>query len=382
MTAFFLSSGSRLRFERSDLSDGYSEQLIQDLLFDEPDLLPLSQIDPGAGRFIPICRELILPKTGGSARVDVFGVTPHGRPVLVECKLWRNPQARREVIGQVLEYAALLGRWSYADLTARLKAQLEWTGENPLYDHAVRHGSSLSEALFTDSVSRNLRNGDFHLIVAGDGIREDATAIAEHLGTRGARIALVELQRWRDGQGNELIVPFIPIRTEVVVRRLLVDINGLVVRDADDAVADETEIDEVIDPERATAKIENRRFWQAFIDQSHFDHPDQPQPRHGGNNWVKISLPSPARWITAYRYKGRVGFYLVEEEGSGLIEALLADAASLQEDFGADTLRLHALNDPDRPALAVDQPEGVIDQLAWLLDTSNRLVTLLRARLA
>lgn len=40
----------------------------------------------------------------------------------MECKLWRNPQARREVLAQILEYASLLRGWSYGDLTARLKA--------------------------------------------------------------------------------------------------------------------------------------------------------------------------------------------------------------------------------------------------------------------
>ena len=187
MAAFLISSRSSIRFERSDLADGFSESWLQDLLFCEPDVLPLSDVDPSAGSFIPVCRELSLPKVGGSVYVDLFGVTPAGRPVLIECKFWRNPQARREVIAQILEYSALLRGQSYADLTARLKAKLGWTGANPLFAHAVSHGCSLPEAAFTDSVARNLRNGDFHLIVAGDGIREDAAAIAEHIGDKGTR---------------------------------------------------------------------------------------------------------------------------------------------------------------------------------------------------
>ena len=97
-------------------SVGYDEAWLQQLLFDHPELLPLEVIDPGAGPFIPVCRELAMPKAGGSVFLDLFGVTAAGRPVLVECKLWRNPQARREVVGQLLEYAALLKGWSYGDL--------------------------------------------------------------------------------------------------------------------------------------------------------------------------------------------------------------------------------------------------------------------------
>lgn len=87
MTAVLISASSSTRFERSDLAEGFSESYLQDLLFREPDLVPLALIDPSAGRFIPICRELAMPKTGGNVYIDVFGITPAGRPVLIECKL-------------------------------------------------------------------------------------------------------------------------------------------------------------------------------------------------------------------------------------------------------------------------------------------------------
>ena len=285
------------------------------------------------------------------------------------------------MIAQILEYAALLRRWSYADLIARLKAKLDWAGENQLHAHAVSHGCTLSEAVFTDAVSRNLRNGDFHLIVAGDGIREDASAIAEHIGDKGARLALVEFQRWRDGTGNQFIVPFVPVRTEIIRQRILVDDVGATLHVTTEEEMSEDGIEQAIDPERATAKEANKVFWQSFIDRARFDHPDQPPARHGGNNWVKITLPSPARWITAYRLKGRAGLYLVEEQGSGLIERLVNDAASLQDEFGSQPLRLQALHDPSAPTISVDEPGDGTDQLSWLLDASNRLVNVLRPRL-
>lgn len=382
MAAFLISSRSSIRFERSDLADGFSESWLQDLLFCEPDVLPLSDVDPSAGSFIPVCRELSLPKVGGSVYVDLFGVTPAGRPVLIECKLWRNPQARREVIAQILEYSALLRGQSYADLTARLKAKLGWAGANPLFAHAVSHGCSLTEAAFTDSVARNLRNGDFHLIVAGDGIREDAAAIAEHIGDKGTRLALVEFQRWHDQSGNQLVVPLVPFRTAVVRQRILVDAVGMALHfDSKDETTD-ADVEQAFDPEKSAVKEANRAFWQSFIERACFDHPDQPPPRHGGNNWVKITLPSPARWVTAYRFKGRAGLSLVDEAGAGLIEWLARDVPSLQQEFGSEPLRWHQMNDPSVPSLSVDQPEGTTDQLAWLLDASNRLVNALRPRLA
>ncbi|MEZ5903806.1 MAG: hypothetical protein R3C69_01395 [Geminicoccaceae bacterium] len=326
MSAVFLEAdglaGNRLK--RAPLGNGHDERWLQDLLFRHPHLIPLERIEPGAGEVIPICRELSLPKPGGrSVFLDILGVTPHGRPVLVECKLWRNPQARREVVAQLLEYAALLRRRSFADLTVQLRAVLGTKDDNPLFTH-VRHGLSepADEVRFVDAVARNLRAGDFHLIIAGEGIREDLTVISEHLGAQGARLALIELQLWCDDGGRTLVVPQVAMRTEVIRQRLILDDAGIPVQLVDLAGSDDrTEIEEVVDPEGARIRREsNREFWQRFIETACFEHPDQPTPRHGTNNSVRIPLPPPARWLTAYRSEGEgeAGLFLRCEQGNML----------------------------------------------------------------
>jgi hypothetical protein len=67
---------------------------------------------------VPICRQLNV--TGLS--IDALFATPDGRLALLEVKLWRNPEARREVIGQVLDYAERLTRWNYETLDAAVPA--------------------------------------------------------------------------------------------------------------------------------------------------------------------------------------------------------------------------------------------------------------------
>lgn len=372
---------SRSLFSRSDLSEGFNEKWLQELLFAEPTLVPLTDIEHDAGNFIPICRELGLIKPGGRVYLDIFGVTNGGRPVLIECKLWRNPAARREVVSQILEYAALLRRSTYADLTAQLKAQLKWAGQNPLFSHYRENGGTLSETAFSDSFARNLRSGDFHLIVAGDGIREDMSAIAEHIGDQGARLALVEFQRWADVEGRMLIVPSIPFRTEVLRRQLFLDRDGNALEFDTTPEDGYAELDPNAGPAVDSAKIENRAFWQKFIDQIEFDHPDQGRPRHGGNNWVRIHLPSPARAITAFRQKGRAGLFLVEEKGGALLPRLHDERDEIQAEFGKTPLRWFSGPNFDQPTLAVDEPEGTDDQLAWLFDMANRLVNVVRPRL-
>lgn len=370
-----------MRFlERAELSSGHAESWLQALLYEHPGLIPLDEVDPGAGTMVPLVRELALPKTGGRVFLDILGVTPRGRLVLIECKLWRNPQARREVVAQILEYAALLRRWSYSDLTAQLKARHGFEGDNPIYD-LVKQESSLGEAVFSDRVAECLRTGDFDLIVAGDGIREDMSVIADHLRHQGARLALVEFQIWADDTGTQLVVPSIPFRTEVHHQRILMSSDGMPV-EIDDR-DNEDELDAVVDPSSADRRAGNRAFWQRFIEEVIFDHPDQLIPKHGGNNWIRIPLPGEAR-MTAYRTSDMVGFFIPHKHAD-TIAKLISNEQEIRQEVGLPRLRFHALEDETKTTIAIDEPLSSLlsdeDQMEWLKDTANRLVNALRPRL-
>jgi len=73
-------------------------------LFENPTALPFGAIDPSYEKSVPICRELRTE----AGPIDALFANEHGLLTILECKLWRNPQARREVVGQVLDYARAL----------------------------------------------------------------------------------------------------------------------------------------------------------------------------------------------------------------------------------------------------------------------------------
>lgn len=370
---------------RAPLQVGESEKWLQGLLFEHPELIPLDRIEGRPTRLIPLCRELALPRAGGAVFLDLLAVTDAGRLVLIECKLWRNPQARREVLAQILEYAALLRRWTISDLTARLKAQTGSTAANPAFAVVSRATGLTDEAFFTDSLARNLRSGDFQLIVAGDGIREEVTAIAEHLGDQGARLALVEFQIWQDQMGRRLVMPHLPFRTEVLRQRIITDTAGAPVALSDD------EGDEMADIETQSpflteggklSRRANRHFWDAYIAAAHFDHPEQQPARHAGNNWVKLILAPPARWLTAYRYQksNSLGFYLVHQDHSGLLEFLIENGDTLRSEPNLQDLRF--LSSVGQPTITIstslDDLRTDPEQIGWLVRTGNSLVNALR----
>src|ERR1700682_1891805 len=116
--------------------------------------------DVGYGEsFVPLCRELPLRYGSSNVFLDLLGVSATGRLVLVECKLWRNPEARREVVAQLFEYATLLSEWTYSDLEARLKKARRLTGENPIFAAARTAHPELEEAAFVDAVNQSLARG-------------------------------------------------------------------------------------------------------------------------------------------------------------------------------------------------------------------------------
>ena len=54
-------AGGATSLERARLDPtglGHDEKWLQALLYAHPELVPLDIIDPGAGRMVPICREL------------------------------------------------------------------------------------------------------------------------------------------------------------------------------------------------------------------------------------------------------------------------------------------------------------------------------------
>ena len=156
----------------------YDEDWLQQLLFQSPEVLPIGEIDESFAPAIPLCREL--PTDAGP--IDLAYVSESGRLTLVECKLWRNPEARREVVAQILDYAKEITGWSYERLDEVVRrARRSGPKSAGLFELTRRQNEMLDEAEFVDDVTRNLADGRFLLLVVGDGIREGVEHITEHL---------------------------------------------------------------------------------------------------------------------------------------------------------------------------------------------------------
>ncbi|WP_233884561.1 hypothetical protein [Paraburkholderia flagellata] len=377
--------------------NGHNERWLQERIFELPALLPMTEMFGYGESFVPLCRELPLRYGSSSVFLDILGVSATGRLVLVECKLWRNPEARREVIAQLFEYASLLSEWTYSDLEARLKKARGLTGENPIFAAVKAVHPELNEGAFVDSVNWSLERGDFLCAIAGDGIRSDLQSLRRLLAAQGgvlSQLALVEIRTYRDTAGRTLLVPSVPLHTEVVQREVLVRPDGVPLERT-------TPLDEVAPAQESTvqpkavsaSKLQNRAFWDKFIEQVKFDHPDQAPPRHGGNNFVRLDLPGPVQGLVAYREQPlKAGLFVkfLGADGREALQALIEDQAALEQEVGQPIrFKINEGQDAERVAglLGVQfeaQEDGAArdaEQLAWLLRTCNALVNALRLRL-
>jgi hypothetical protein len=365
------------------------EDHIQTLVHAHADVLPIAEIDPMFVGAIAVCREMQLGKAG---RVDNFLITPSGLPVLVECKLWRNPEARREVIGQILDYAKVLSRWSFSDLQREVGSR---TGKGPtaLLDLVRKADTNVGEVQFTDAVTANLRRGRFLLLILGDGVREDVEAIATYLQAHAGlhfTFGLVEFPIYNLPNGDRLVAPRVVARTAVITRNVVAIPEGYLVQEPAEAAA---EADTEIDPDRAALAATQQAFWKEFLDQ-HLSLDDRTQdvPRPARQGYLSFMLPAPqgSSWLTVYRdlHRGEVGVFLSASQnspGESAMNAIIADWATvgpalngtarlLKDKYNRQQIRdsrtVGNLNDPAIRKQAFD----------WLAERVNTFVNVLRPR--
>ncbi|MCP4711293.1 MAG: hypothetical protein GY869_21955, partial [Planctomycetes bacterium] len=153
--------------------------------------------------------------------VDLIYINEEGFITIGECKLWRNPEARRKVIGQILDYAKDISKWDYIRFqTACLKARK--STEKSLFQIMHNVYNEIEESVFIDNVQRNLEKGRFLLAVIGDGIRgnmEELTEFIHRNGNLNFTLGLIELPVFKNPIENELLItPRILVKTKEIER--------------------------------------------------------------------------------------------------------------------------------------------------------------------
>lgn len=199
----------------------HNEAWLQDLIARHPELLPVQEIEPSFERLILAGREV----SCGHGQIDNLYITGGGAIVVVEAKLHANPQARREVVAQAMDYVAALSGMTFEQFErAVCGAQHPEGAPATLYDLVRGQADALDEGAFVDAVTGNLSRGRLLAIVVGDKIRSQAETLVDalqaHAGSH-CTFALVELSIYRNDEGMLLIVPAVLLQTLMVERAVV-----------------------------------------------------------------------------------------------------------------------------------------------------------------
>ena len=190
----------------------FDEGFLQEMLAKHPELLPVSEMVDDVGSLLCIGREVSV--SAGS--IDNLYLSTAGYPVIVETKLWRNSEARREVLSQTLDYVKDVVkkdfRW-FADQWELSNGKFGPKKANILEALNEISADEIDEAFITDRVNRALARGEVIALIVGDGIESRLQELVDHLCKDSPHlhyfVGLVELScyQFETGDNGIIVVP-------------------------------------------------------------------------------------------------------------------------------------------------------------------------------
>lgn len=222
-TIFLLSGAGSL--ERVPRVDYDSETLLQSLIEEYPDLLAGEQMQPEDPiRWLVVSREAGVPDVERGAdrwAVDHLILDQFGRPTFVEVKRSSDTRIRREVVGQMLDYAANAQTYWPVDRIRSL-ALARYGGADGLQRELERllgeeAGEELDQQVeaFWSRVQENLRSGKVRLLFVADELPRELRRVIEFLNEQMPAVEVLGVEVCQYvGQNLKALVPRLVGMTE------------------------------------------------------------------------------------------------------------------------------------------------------------------------
>ena len=217
---------------RRDDPNAFNENLLQELIDATPNALPVREYLPSTTALFSLGREIPVDLGANNGYIDNLLVTNDGYLVIVETKLYRNPEGIREVIAQTLQYGMAIGQMTIMELEARIKR-----GQSPALtrNENIRDCVSRQDAEqdrpavladdFDEALERHLRRGEVLLLIVSDGIHVGVERVTHWLNEQGNsspfKFGMVELKFFTHGN-ERLVVPRTVLKTREVSRHVVV----------------------------------------------------------------------------------------------------------------------------------------------------------------
>jgi len=188
---------------------------LQKLLESNLNLLPGEQIDPDKPRlWLLIKREMpVIDPTTGAPRwsIDFFLADQYAIPTLVECKRFDDSRSRREVVGQMLEYAANGHHyWSASEMRSYAQSSAGGAEELAAALKSIQVNDDISVEDFFSKVEQNLREAKMRLIFFLEDSPNELRSQVEFLNNqlKETEVLLVEARQYQQGN-SRIVVPWL-----------------------------------------------------------------------------------------------------------------------------------------------------------------------------
>ena len=196
-----------------DSAQNYKEWLLQETIDRWPNILPIDDFYPNVTTLCSLGTEIPVDIGNSEGRIDNLLLTNDGHLVIVETKLWRNPESLREVIAQTLQYGMVISQLSLDELEGRLRrGKSKASRLGPDETILQRAYSSLPGRAddFEDVFDRIRLSGEILLLIVADGIRSSAERLVQWMntvvGSAPYKFGLVELCLYDLSDANTLMV--------------------------------------------------------------------------------------------------------------------------------------------------------------------------------
>ena len=190
-----------------------SEDLLQELLAKYPRLLSGDQNDDATPRrWLLISREMPVPaEEDGAGRwsLDHLFLDQDAVPTLIEVKRSTDTRIRREVVGQMLDYAAnSVVYWPVEELRSHFERECERSNVDPTDKLIQFLGDGVGPDEFWQRAKTNLQAGRIRMAFVADVIPRELRRIVEFLNSQmdPAEVLAVEVKQYV-GQGMRTLVP-------------------------------------------------------------------------------------------------------------------------------------------------------------------------------
>ena len=190
------------------------EDNLQKLVAQYPGLLSGEQMNPDSPRrFILIGREQgIADIIGGSNRwsLDHLLIDQDAIPTLVEAKRQSSSEIRRQIVGQMLDYAAHASQtWNVGDIRRIFEERVEEDGQDPdsILAQLLQSEEEPDADAFWQQVETNLRAARLRLLFVADGIPDELTRVVEFLNEQmpSIEVLAVEIKQFKGDTGSTLV---------------------------------------------------------------------------------------------------------------------------------------------------------------------------------